>query len=112
MSTWRTAVRRLRASAPVMAKSPNSGTAWLSWEDSNSQMRNQMEEGKGVATAHARQQLDRPYWPIGLCVAWVLGPDPTTAADLYANHRLGTELLPLDGWAEARTTLLHAASEF
>jgi len=67
-----------------------------------------LEEGRSVATAHARQQLDGPYWPIGLCVAWVLGLDPSTAADLYAEHRLGMELLPLDGWAEARTTLLPA----
>ena len=67
-----------------------------------------LEEGRSVATAHARQQLDGPYWPIGLCVAWVLGPDPSTAADLYAEHRLGMELLPLDGWSEARTTLLQA----
>ena len=41
-----------------------------------------LEEGRSVATAHARQQLDGPYWPIGLCVAWVLGPDPSTVAIL------------------------------
>ena len=66
-------------------------------EDYRGLIERNLEEGKGVVTAYARQQLDGPYWPIGLCVAWVLGPDPSTAADLYARHRLGTELRPLDG---------------
>src|SRR5271166_5413581 len=67
-----------------------------------------LEEGRSVATAYARQQLEGPYWPIGLCVAWVLGPDPASAEDLFARHRLATDLRPIDGWAEARTTLVRA----
>ena len=31
-----------------------------------------LRERMGPVTAYARQQIESPFWPIGLCVAWLL----------------------------------------
>ena len=60
-----TKARGMRAYAPVMAKSPNSGTAWLGREDSNLRM----AESKSAA-------LPLGYAPIRRRTAWVGGKRP------------------------------------
>jgi len=67
-----------------------------------------LKEGVSTAEAHARQQIENPYWPIGLCVAWMLGRGQSEAVRLYARHRLGMEVRQVEGWADARTKLLYA----
>ena len=63
-------------------------------------------ERTGAAIAYAREQLEGPYWPIGLCIAWIMSADPDAAVELYARHRVGMELTPVDGWGEAQMKLV------
>jgi hypothetical protein len=67
-----------------------------------------LENGMVVNKKHADKLMGDPFWPIGLCVAWVLGGDPSEAAELYARHRLGMGVIHVDGWVRARTSLLRA----
>lgn len=57
---------------------------------------------------YAQRLSEDPFWPIGLCVAYVLGGDPSEATQLYARHRLGNGVIHVDGWVGARTSLLRA----
>ena len=67
-----------------------------------------LEKGMGAAKKHADKLIGDPIWPIGPCVAWMLGGDPSEAAQLYAGHRLGNGVIHVDGWVGARTSLLRA----
>jgi hypothetical protein len=67
-----------------------------------------LEKGMGVAKKYADKLIGDSFWPIGLCVAWVLGGDPSEAAQLYARHRLGMGVIHVDDWVRARTSLLRA----
>jgi hypothetical protein len=53
-------------------------------------------------------QIDDPYWPIGLCVAWVPGREKSKAVRLYSRRCVFAEARPIKHWADARTTLLRA----
>jgi hypothetical protein len=61
-----------------------------------------------VTKIYALEQSKDPFWPIGFCVAYVLGGDLSEAAQLYARHRLGNGVIHVDGWVGARTSLLRA----
>ena len=65
-----------------------------------------LEEGMGAMMIYAQRLSDDPFWPIGLCVAWLLGRDRPEGVRLYARHRLGIGVIPVVGWADARTSLL------
>ena len=67
-----------------------------------------LEKGMGAMMVYAQRLSEDPFWPIGLCVAWVLGGDPSEATQLYARHRLGNGVIHVDGWVGARTSLLRA----
>jgi hypothetical protein len=67
-----------------------------------------LEKGMGVTKKYADKLIGDPFWPIGLCVAWVPGGDPSDASQLYARHRLGMGVIHVDGWVGARTSLLRA----
>jgi hypothetical protein len=59
-------------------------------------------------TIYALERSKDPFWPIGFCVAWVLGRDTSKAVRLYARHRLGIGVVHVKGWIDARTSLLRA----
>jgi hypothetical protein len=65
----------------------------------------------GDVSEYARQQVLKPFWPIGLCVAWILKREEGPAAQCFARHRLGTEMRPVEGWREATTTLVNALGD-
>jgi hypothetical protein len=67
-----------------------------------------LKQGMKVTKIYALEQSKDPFWPIGFCVAYVLGRDPSEAAQLYARHRLGNGVIHVDGWVGARTSLLRA----
>jgi hypothetical protein len=67
-----------------------------------------LKEGTRSTTIYALERSKDPFWPIGFCVAWVLGRDPSNAARLYARHRLGIGVVHVKGWIDARTSLLRA----
>jgi hypothetical protein len=67
-----------------------------------------LEKGMGVNKKYADKLIGDPFWPIGLCVAWVLGGGLSEAAQLYARHRLGMGVIHVDDWVRARTSLLRA----
>lgn len=55
---------------------------------------------------YAQRLSEEPLWPIGLCVAWVLRQDASEVVGLYARHRLGIGVIAVDGWVDARRSLL------
>src|SRR5271155_1298678 len=61
-----------------------------------------LKERMGPVVARARQRSEDPFWPIGLCVAWVLGRGRSEAVRAYAQHRVGLGVREVDGWREAR----------
>jgi hypothetical protein len=67
-----------------------------------------LKKGMKVTKIYALERSKDPFWPIGFCVAYVLGGDPSEAAQLYARHRLGNGVIHVDGWVGARTSLLRA----
>jgi hypothetical protein len=67
-----------------------------------------LKEGMRSATIYALERSKDPFWPIGFCVAWVLGRDTSKAVRLYARHRLGIGVVHVKGWVDARTSLLRA----
>ena len=67
-----------------------------------------LKKGMKVTKSYALELSKDPFWPIGFCVAYVLGGDPSEAAQLYARHRLGNGVIHVDGWVGARTSLLRA----
>ena len=67
-----------------------------------------LKEGMQRTRSHALERSKDPFWPIGFCVAWVLGRDPSKVAPLYARHQLGIGIIPVEGWIDARKTLLRA----
>ncbi len=44
-----------------------------------------------ATVTYALGQIDDPYWPIGLCVAWVIGREKSKAVRLYSRHRVFAE---------------------
>jgi hypothetical protein len=66
------------------------------------------KEGMKATKTYALERSKDPFWPIGLCVAWVLVRDPSKAVRLYARHRLGIGVIPVRGWIDARASLLRA----
>jgi hypothetical protein len=67
-----------------------------------------LKEGMRSTTLYALERSKDPFWPIGFCVAWVLGRDTSKAVRLYARHRLGIGVVHVKGWVDARTSLLRA----
>jgi hypothetical protein len=67
-----------------------------------------LEERMGAPVARARQRSEDPFWPVGLCIAWVLGRGRSEAVELYARHRVGLGVREVDGWREAQTAVLRA----
>jgi hypothetical protein len=74
----------------------------------HAQIDQDLEDRMGPATAYAREKSKEPFWPIGLCVAWVLHPDISEAAMLFARHRMGLGVREVDGWREAQATIKNA----
>jgi hypothetical protein len=66
------------------------------------------KEGMGSAKIYALEIGKDPFWPIGFCIAWVLGRDPSKTNRLYARHRLGMGIIPVRGWIDAQKSLLRA----
>ena len=58
----------------------------------------------------ARRQSDKPFWPLGLCIAWVMRHDLVQAVKLFARRRLGLQY-DRDEWATARTKLMNRLGE-
>jgi hypothetical protein len=67
-----------------------------------------LKEGMRSTTLYALERSKDPFWPIGFCVAWVLGRDTSKAVRLYARHRLGIGVVHVKGWVDGRTSLLRA----
>jgi len=67
-----------------------------------------LKEGMRSTTLYALRRSKDPFWPIGFCVAWVLGRGTSKAVRLYARHRLGIGVVHVKGWVDARTSLLRA----
>jgi hypothetical protein len=67
-----------------------------------------LKEGMRSTKLYALERSKDPFWPIGFCVAWVLGRDSSKAVRLYARHRLGIGVVYVKGWIDARTSLLRA----
>jgi hypothetical protein len=67
-----------------------------------------LKGGYRVTAPYAREQLQEAYWPIGLCIAWVLKRSHDEASEAYAHHRVGIGLAPIAGWTDARTALIRA----
>jgi hypothetical protein len=65
-------------------------------------------EGKSTALAHAHRESEESFWPIGLCIAWVLKRGRSPAVEVYAHHRLWMGVRQIEGWAGARTELIRA----
>jgi hypothetical protein len=57
-------------------------------------------EGLPAILTYARQQEGSGFWPLGLCIAWVLGRELSQAAEIFARHRAGMEHGP-GSWPEA-----------
>ena len=57
-----------------------------------------------------RRQSDKPFWPLGLCIAWVMSQDLVHAVKLFARRRLGLQY-DRDEWATARTKLMNRLGE-
>jgi hypothetical protein len=58
----------------------------------------------------ARRQSDKPFWPLGLCIAWLMSQDLVQAVKLFARLRLGLQY-DRDEWATARTKLMNRLGE-
>jgi hypothetical protein len=67
-----------------------------------------LKEGMRSTKLYALESSKDPFWPIGFCVAWVLGRDTSKAVRLYARHRLGIGVVHVKGWVDARMSLLRA----
>jgi hypothetical protein len=67
-----------------------------------------LKEGMRSTTLYALERSKDPFWPIGFCVAWVLGRDTSKAVRLYARHRVGIGVVHVKGWGDARTSLVSA----
>jgi hypothetical protein len=67
-----------------------------------------LKEGMRSTKLYALERSKDPFWPIGFCVAWVLGRDTSKAVRFYARHRLGIGVVHVKGWVDARTSLLRA----
>jgi hypothetical protein len=67
-----------------------------------------LKERMGAPVARARQRSEDPFWPVGLCIAWVLARGRSEAVELYARHRVGLGVREVDGWREAQTAVLRA----
>ena len=55
---------------------------------------------------YALEATRNPYWPIGLCISWILTRELDAAAKRYARHRLWTEARSADGWSDALKALV------
>ena len=55
---------------------------------------------------HAFELTPNPYWPIGLCISWILTRELDAAAKRYARHRLWSEARSADGWSDALKVLV------
>jgi hypothetical protein len=65
-----------------------------------------LTEGLPATLAYARRREDAPFWPLGLCIAWVVERDLSRAAESLTRHRVG--LRPIEGWPEARDEVIRA----
>ena len=61
-----------------------------------------------MTITYALGQIDEPFWPIGLCIAWVRGRGKSKAALFFARRMVFGEARPSKDWADARTMLLRA----
>jgi hypothetical protein len=66
--------------------------------------------GVRATIVFARQQSDRPHWPLGLCIAWVMSQDLAQGVKLFIRRRLGLQY-DRDQWASARTKLMNRLGE-
>jgi hypothetical protein len=62
--------------------------------------------GVRATIEYARRQSDKPYWPLGLCIAWVISQDLVEAVKLFARRRLALQY-DRNEWANARTELMN-----
>lgn len=49
--------------------------------------------------------MEHPFWPIGLCIAWILKRQVEDAAERWRQHRMWSEVGFSDGWPDARDQL-------
>jgi hypothetical protein len=64
-----------------------------------------------TTVTYALGQIDEPFWPIGLCIAWALGRQESKAVRLYSRRRVFGEARPIKHWVDRRTTLLRALAD-
>jgi len=64
--------------------------------------------GSGVRSTivYACQKADNPFWPIGLCIAWVARQNTAGAIKLFARRRVKRSFQSAE-WANARTRLVN-----
>ena len=60
----------------------------------------------GSTIQYALDATRNPYWPIGLCISWILTRELDAAAKRYARHRLWAEARSADGWSDALKVLV------
>ena len=60
----------------------------------------------GSTIQYALEATRNPYWPIGLCISWILTRELDAAAKRYARHRLWTEGWSADGWSDTLKALV------
>ena len=63
------------------------------------------ESGRRIDLAYAREQWNEPYWPIGLCIAWVIERDKDRAIGTFARRLTGDGSIAIEGWPIAREEL-------
>jgi hypothetical protein len=61
-----------------------------------------------TSVTYALGQIEDPFWPIGLCIAWAHGREKSKAALFFARRMVFGEARPSKEWADARTTLRRA----
>jgi hypothetical protein len=67
-----------------------------------------LAEGKRATFARADRETEESFWPIGLCIAWVLKRGRAQAVEAYVQHRLEMGIRKNEDWAKARTELIRA----
>jgi hypothetical protein len=65
----------------------------------------QTSDGSGAFQLYATQQFAEPYWPLGLCIAWVMERNEERAIATFVARLIGSGSVTLERWPEARSAL-------
>lgn len=65
----------------------------------------QTSDGSGAFQLYATQQFAEPYWPLGLCIAWVMERKEERAIATFVERLIGSGSVALECWPECRSAL-------